>query len=98
MQRIHFELETVETITIRTRSQYREEYCPRCLVVAQMATPFALASISGISERTIFQLVETGRVHFIEPDQVFVCLKCLMDQRKYKNDQKSAAALLGENL
>lgn len=42
-----------------------------------MTTPQVAAILTQFTEREIFRLIETGKVHFVETDKVLVCLKSL---------------------
>jgi excisionase family DNA binding protein len=59
------------------------ESCPDCGAPSEMLTPESAAEMAGVSPRTVYRWVETGRVHFTErPDgRLFVCLTSLHGAR-----------------
>jgi len=71
---ITFEVE--ETVVSKRGGKFFREYCPRCESVTEMASPEVLASLTGSSEREIFRLVEAQKIHFIEADRIFGCVRC----------------------
>ncbi len=73
------EIELSETVAYSKRSEKFECFCPGCRSLVEMATPQVAAILSHISEREIYRLVETGRVHFVETDKVLICLKSLTE-------------------
>ena len=52
----------------------------------------AAAALTGLGEREIFRLIETGELHFIEAERVFVCRDSSMNRSKL-----SAAGYKEEN-
>lgn len=81
---VTFELE--ETIVLKQGGKAVVDFCPRCKAYLEMISPDVLALMAACSEREIFRLIEAGRIHFIEPDRVLVCVSCyresLMDDRR----------------
>jgi len=75
------EIELSETIAYSKRRQKFEAYCPSCESLVEMTTPQIAAILTGSTEREIFALVETGKIHFVETDGVFICLDSLSDLR-----------------
>lgn len=73
-QRAEIVFEKEETVLLRQTSATINEFCCDCGAFTDMATPEALAMISGMSEREIFRLIEAGEVHFYEGPKVYVCL------------------------
>lgn len=72
--------ETHEELIVRV---YRAEqlqqvfgWCDHCAPSVPLLTPEEAASLSGLSVRDVYRLVETGAIHFQEaPDgRMFVCL------------------------
>ena len=47
-----------------------------------MVPPEAAALLTGLGEREIFRLIETGEIHFIEAETVFVCRDSSMNKTK----------------
>ena len=72
---ITFEKE--ETIVLRQGEKMLAAFCPRCQTLVEMATPQICALVTGLSEREVFRLIETGKIHFLETERVLVCLNCL---------------------
>lgn len=73
-QRAEIVFEKEETVLLRQTSATINEFCCDCGAFTDMATPEALAMISGMSERQIFRLIEGGEIHFYEGPKVYVCL------------------------
>jgi len=56
--------------------------CPYCFARPTMISPDAAAAIAALTVRSIYRLVESGEVHFIEePEGLFVCARSLLEQR-----------------
>lgn len=68
---ITFEIE--ETIIVRRETEKLILFCSQCQALVEMITPQRAAYLSGLSEREIFRLIESGAVHFTEAERVFVC-------------------------
>ena len=77
-----FEVE--ETIVLRQGEQIGSDFCPQCQLVSAMMAPRAITIFSGVKEREIFRLIETGEIYFVEADSVRVCLSCLHRYGKEK--------------
>jgi hypothetical protein len=73
---IIFEIE--ESITIKSRRSF-VGLCGSCGAPSVMLTAETAAALSGLSEREIFRLIETGAVHFVEAERVFICRASLGD-------------------
>ena len=69
--------EKEETVLLRQSEATINEHCPNCEMFTIMATPEAVALLSGLSEREIFRLIEAGELHFHEGPKIYVCLKSL---------------------
>jgi hypothetical protein len=76
-QKTDIEIEVTEIVAYSRRSERFENYCPICKCMSEMATPQVASVIGNVTEREIYQLVETGNVHFVETDRVLVCLSSL---------------------
>jgi hypothetical protein len=72
-------IETERTLIFRNRGGLRDAWCPECGAEVQMARVDAAAHQTGLNELVVYQLVESGAVHFIEDEsrRVLVCLKSL---------------------
>ena len=71
------EIELNETIAYRPRRETRDIFCPKCMVITQMATPPLAAMTANLTEREIFRLVEADEVHFVETDGLFICTRSI---------------------
>ncbi len=76
-QQAEIVFEKEETVLLRQSAATINELCPNCEMFTIMATPEAVALISGISEREIFRLIEAGEIHFYEGPKVYVCINSL---------------------
>jgi heterodisulfide reductase subunit C len=81
-QRIQWTLETIETISVPEAIKSSVEFCPLCQKETQMMTPQTVATLSGVSEREIFRLLEAGKVHFIEARRIYACVSCYQELLK----------------
>ena len=72
---ITFEIE--ETIVLRASSTVLTAFCPVCGEPVLMVSPQAITAISGLTEREIFRLVETNKIHFAETGRILICLKSI---------------------
>lgn len=76
-QKTEIEIEVSETIIYNRSSERFETFCPKCRSQVEMATPQVAAILSRFTEREIYRLVETGKIHFLETDRVIICLNSL---------------------
>jgi len=74
--------ETEETVVLREGSRVCVEYCAGCQKEALMATPQTAGLLSGVGEREIFRLVESGLLHFVEGVRVLICLESVRNLGK----------------
>ena len=72
---ITFEIE--ETIILRQGEQMLQAFCPQCRAPVEMITPQIAAALSGLSEREIFRLIESGRLHCLEAERIYICRNSL---------------------
>ena len=73
-----------QEISITSRGAVRREgYCERCGRAVPMLPVAMAAGLSGISERVLYQWVESGNAHFTErPNgEVLICAKSLVEQK-----------------
>ncbi|HVE55871.1 MAG TPA: hypothetical protein VNB22_03520 [Pyrinomonadaceae bacterium] len=78
-QKTEIEIELQETVAYSRRSEKFEAFCPECKLMVEMATPPVAAVLTVSTEREIYRLVETSKVHFIETDRVLICLNSLQN-------------------
>ena len=71
------EIELNETIAYRPRRETRDIFCPKCAAIVQMATPPMAAITMSLTEREVFRLVEADEVHFVELENLFICMESL---------------------
>jgi hypothetical protein len=81
-QKTEIEIELKETVAYSRRSERFETFCPECKTLVEMAAPPVAAVLTQTTEREIYRLVETGKVHFIETDRVLICLNSFADFKK----------------
>ena len=81
-QTAEFILETKETIMIRRPDLIERGLCPNCSEIVDMVAPYVIATLSGITEREIFRLIESGLIYSFESDRLRVCLNCLQNERR----------------
>ena len=78
-QKTEIEIELSETVAYTRRSERFETFCPECKSLVEMSTAPVAAVLARSTEREIYRLVETGKVHFVETDRVLICLKSLTE-------------------
>ena len=76
---ITFEIE--ESIAFRAPHGFRG-FCGRCNALVEMMRPEAAALLTGMGERDVFRLMETGEIHFVQAERVFVCWDSLVNTTK----------------
>ncbi len=74
-QKTEIEIEFSETVAYSRRSERFESFCPQCKSLVEMSTPQIAAILTRTTEREVYRLIETGKVHFVETGSVLVCLK-----------------------
>jgi hypothetical protein len=80
-QKTEIILEVEETIILRQSGTRLEAFCPQCQAPVEMLTPQLAAAVSKTPIREIFRLIESGRLHFMETDEIRVCLNSLSDKK-----------------
>ena len=80
-KKTEIEIEISETVAYSRGSERFEGFCPVCKSLVEMAAPQVAAIIWHKTEREIYRLVESGRVHFVETDRVLVCMRSLSDRK-----------------
>lgn len=81
-QKTEIEIELSETVVYRGRGEKFEAFCPECKAPVEMATPQIASVLTHTTEREIYRLVETGKIHFVETDRLILCLRSLTDFKK----------------
>jgi hypothetical protein len=71
------EIEFNETFAYVNRVEKFERYCPTCEETIEFVAPQIAAVTLNTTEREIYRLVESGRVHFLEIDRVLVCMRSI---------------------
>ncbi|CAN5633207.1 hypothetical protein BH24ACI2_BH24ACI2_04790 [soil metagenome] len=74
-QKTEIEIELSETVAYSRRSERFEALCPQCKSLVEMTTPQVAAILTRSTEREVYRIVETGKIHFVETDRVLICLK-----------------------
>ena len=78
-QKTEIEIELSETVAYSRRSERFETFCPECKSLVEMSTPQVAAILCRLTEREIYRLIETGKIHFVETDRVLICMKSLTE-------------------
>jgi hypothetical protein len=79
MTEITFEAE--ELTTVKARRGFKG-FCGGCNAFVEMLPTDAAAMLTGLGEREIFRLIETGELHFVEAERVFVCRDSSMNRAR----------------
>jgi hypothetical protein len=80
-QKTEITFEVEETIILRQSGNKLEAFCPQCQAVVEMITPQLAAAVSKTPIREIFRLIESERLHFMETDEIRVCLNSLRAEK-----------------
>jgi hypothetical protein len=80
-QKTEITFEVEETIILRQSGNRLEAFCPQCQALVEMITPQLAAAVSKKPIREIFRLIESGRLHFMETDEIRVCLNSLSTEK-----------------
>lgn len=85
-------VETREVWVIRRRRSQAAGRCAECAGQSELLTPEAAATLTGLSPRAIYRLVEAGRVHFAETPKgtVLICPVSLSDAIRDSKPEGSA--------
>ena len=77
-------VETERTLIFRSRSRPQVLWCACCEAEVEMASVETAAHEIGLTELAIYELVESGHVHFNEDakGRVLVCLNSLIQKGK----------------
>jgi len=81
-QTTQIEIEFSETIAYSRPGERYETFCPECKSMVEMLTTQVAAIVTGTTDREIYRLVETGKVHFVESGRVLVCLRSLSEHHE----------------
>lgn len=73
--------ETEELVSIKARLGFKG-FCGQCNAFVEMVPTDAAAVLTGLGQREIFRLIETGEIHFVEAERVFVCRDSLVSRSK----------------
>jgi hypothetical protein len=73
--------ETEELVAVKARGGFKG-FCGGCNAFVEMLPVEAAAILMGLGEREIFRLIETGEIHFVEAERVFVCRDSSMNRSK----------------
>jgi excisionase family DNA binding protein len=78
-RRTEITVETERVMVIRQRRGIGQAWCAACAQYVTMLTAEEVAAVTEVSRRTVYALVEAGRIHFSEsPDgALFICLNSL---------------------
>ena len=80
-QKTEITFEVEETIILRQSGNRLEAFCPQCQALVEMLTPQLAAAVSKTTIREIFRLIESGGLHFMETDEIRVCLNSLSAEK-----------------
>lgn len=80
-QKTEITFEVEETIILRQSGNRLKAFCPQCQALVEMLTPQFAAAVSKTTIREIFRLIESGRLHFMETDEIRVCLNSLSAEK-----------------
>jgi len=73
--------ETEELTMLKARRGFKG-FCGGCNEFVEMLPVEAAAILTGLGEREIFRSIETGEIHFVEAERVFVCRNSAVNRAK----------------
>ena len=78
-RRTRITVETERVLIVRGHSCESDGWCNQCGAKVKLVAPEVAASLSGLSRRAVYRLIETGQVHFTESRDaiVSICLESL---------------------
>lgn len=73
-------METERIVVFRTRASAATRWCEQCEMEVEMMFVDAASIVSGLTEMSIYHLIETRSVHFADGEwgRVLVCLNSLL--------------------
>ena len=79
-RRTEITVETQQWMILRKTSDLVQAVCPQCPEESKLISPESAALITGVGIRVIYNLVETGAIHFVETHlgSVLICLNSLL--------------------
>lgn len=72
-------IETEQTSFLLNRTSAEFRICEKCKGESLMITPEKIAEVTDWKTRDIYKIIEMNKVHFVEFEKVFVCLKNLFN-------------------
>lgn len=78
-------IEIDERIAVKNAERQFDAYCSECKKMTEMSTPKTAGTLTGISEREVFRLIEGKQIHFIENARVLVCVDSVRNLRANSN-------------
>lgn len=93
-RRVEITLERERLVVVERREVSITDWCGACGLRVRMVMPDEAARLTGATARTVYQLVETGQLHFIEGPELglLVCFESLNnifgDQAGPQTDQE----------
>jgi hypothetical protein len=81
-RRIEITVFAEQTVVIRPVNLPQPGWCESCAANAPLLTPERAAVIAGVTVRSIFQRVEAGQLHFVEPldGRLLICANSLAEK------------------
>ena len=75
-------VEIDDVFVIQRFGRSLEGWCAGCASTATLVTPEDAATLVGTGARTIYRLIESGEIHWVEAarDLVLVCLASLLQK------------------
>jgi len=81
-------VETERMLIVRGHHTEMNNRCDRCGAEAKLVSPELAATLTGLSRRAVYRLIESGQVHFTESSQalVSICLQSLTTVKPARPD------------
>ena len=83
-RRTKITVETERLLVISRRRGQADEWCEACHAEVKVVGVEDAALVAGLGQRTIFSLIESGRLHFTETPRgaLLICLESLLKQTR----------------
>jgi hypothetical protein len=86
-RKIRLTVETHQLLVISRTKGSTQGWCSECAGEVPLVKPEEAAVLAGVSPRTIYRRVESGRLHFNESAEgwLLICLGSLLDENRIES-------------
>ena len=88
VRRTKITIETRRRLWMLSRESGRDFWCAACAAKAAFLPVTVASRVAGVSERTIYRWVESGKLHAIEPcGAVLICVHSILGERRFDDEK-----------